>query len=165
MDIINKNIKFIRTHHRLTQAEFAERLQTTRDNISKYEGKSIPKPDFLRLLSEKFEVNIHSLFLTEMTDSNYHLFILSQDTLSGNLDISSDFKDFEKITAKDVRLFDSLIKEKIIMLYKKELNAVDRTRIGEDLLKYEDILIRKLIEFYNKQSQLFKYLSDKGILP
>jgi hypothetical protein len=85
--------------------------------------------------------------------------------VTSSLDFQSNPEDFEKITAKDIRMFDSLIKEKIQHLKEKDLNYNDKKIILEKLEKYESILINKLIEFYDKQSQLFDYLSEKGILP
>ena len=100
-----------------------------------------------------------------MSDTNYEHFLLNQDSMTSSLDFHSEPEDFDKITAKDVRMFDALIKEKIQHLKNKDLNDNDKHVILDRLLKYQSILIQKLIEFYDKQSQLFDYLSEKGILP
>jgi hypothetical protein len=105
------------------------------------------------------------MFFTEMNDGNYHLFQLGQDTLTTDIAAKSDYKDFDRITAKDVKQFESLLQDKVRLLSRNDLNEVDKKIILADLQKYQDILIRKLIEFYDKQSQLFDYLSEKGILP
>jgi transcriptional regulator with XRE-family HTH domain len=165
LDIINENIKYIRLHYKLTQSEFAEKLEVTRDSISKYETKSIPKPEFLRLLSSKFNINLHNLFITRINEKNFELFKLNQENLTTVLDLKSDYKDFDKITAKDIKLFDTQIKEKIRFLKERDLNQNDRSILLDELNKYQEILIRKLVEFYDKQSQLFDYLTERGILP
>lgn len=100
-----------------------------------------------------------------MTKNTYEHFLLNQDSVTGSLNFQSDDKEFDKITAKDIKMFDALIKEKIDHLRDKDLNENDRKIILDKLQKYQSILINKLIEFYDKQSQLFDYLSEKGILP
>lgn len=105
------------------------------------------------------------MFFTEMNDGNYHLFRLGQDTLTTDISTTRDYEDFDRITAKDVKQFESILRDKVKLLSREGLNENDKKTILGDLLKYQDILIRKLIEFYDKQAQLFEYLSEKGILP
>ena len=58
MDTIDKRIKLIRKHNKMTQKEFGEVLRLSQDQISLFErGLRVPKLDTIDLLCIKFGVN------------------------------------------------------------------------------------------------------------
>lgn len=55
---MNERIKKIRTDHKLTQEEFAKKLDVKRNTVATYEmGRSEPSAAVLSLICEKFSVN------------------------------------------------------------------------------------------------------------
>lgn len=55
---MNERIKKIRTDHKLTQEEFANRLGVKRNTVATYEmGRSEPSSAVISLICEKFAVN------------------------------------------------------------------------------------------------------------
>ena len=74
--IIAKNITELRKKHKLTQAEFAEKLNYTDKAISKWErGESVPSIDILKNISDMFGVTVDYLLhdLPEQQKSDYVL--------------------------------------------------------------------------------------------
>lgn len=58
MDSMDKRIKFIRKHNKMTQKEFGEVLRLSQDQISLFErGLRLPKLDTIDLICLKFGVN------------------------------------------------------------------------------------------------------------
>lgn len=58
-NIIAQNITDLRKKEKLTQAEFAERLNYTDKAISKWErGESIPSIDVLKQIADMFNVKV-----------------------------------------------------------------------------------------------------------
>ena len=55
-------LKHLREKHHLTQEQLAERLQVTRQAVSRWEtGETQPNTDTLKLLSQVFDVSINTL--------------------------------------------------------------------------------------------------------
>lgn len=55
-------LKSLREKHHLTQEQLAERIQVTRQAVSRWEtGETQPNTDTLRLLSQEFDVSINTL--------------------------------------------------------------------------------------------------------
>lgn len=58
MDSIDKRIKFIRKHNKMTQKEFGDVLRLSQDQISLFErGLRVPKLDTMDLICIKFGIN------------------------------------------------------------------------------------------------------------
>jgi len=73
---MNKRIKKIRLTLNLCQKDFAQLLETSQSNISKYErGEMKPALDFLINLNEKLNVNLNWVLI-----GKGHIFIQNEET-------------------------------------------------------------------------------------
>jgi len=73
---MNKRIKKIRLTLNLCQKDFAQLLETSQSNISKYErGEMKPTLDFLINLNEKLNVNLNWVLI-----GKGHIFIQNEET-------------------------------------------------------------------------------------
>lgn len=72
MNIINKNIKFLRKQKKMTQQEFADLLGIKRSSLGAYEeGRANPNLEILDSLTQEFNITIDQLLkddLSEMTE-------------------------------------------------------------------------------------------------
>lgn len=60
---LGENLKRIRKEHNLSQEEFAEDLNVSRQAVSKWESNiSYPEMDKILLICEKYNLNIDELF-------------------------------------------------------------------------------------------------------
>lgn len=78
-DNIGKYIKDLRIKNNLTQADFASSLGVTYQAVSKWEnGKNIPDVQILKLISEKYNVDIDEILKGRKSDKkkSYYKFII-----------------------------------------------------------------------------------------
>ena len=87
-NIIAKNITELRKKHKLTQAEFAERLNYTDKAISKWErGESIPSIEILKQISDMFGVTVDYL-LHDLPIDQKSEYILPRENTSNKITIT-----------------------------------------------------------------------------
>jgi len=69
MELINKNIKYLRQHKNMTQQAFADWLGITRSSVGAYEeGRAKPNFKVLQKLSSKFQLSLDRLLQEDLTD-------------------------------------------------------------------------------------------------
>jgi len=68
MDIVNRNLRFLRTKEGLTQREFAERLGLKQATVGAYEeGRATPPLNCLTDVSRTFKVSLDNLINSDLT--------------------------------------------------------------------------------------------------
>lgn len=87
-NIIAKNITELRKDNKLTQAEFAQKLNYTDKAISKWErGESVPSIDILKQIADMFNVTVDYL-LHDAPKKEKNEYILSNDNTSNKITIT-----------------------------------------------------------------------------
>ena len=75
MAAFSENLQFYRKKADMTQEELAERMEVSRQTISKWElGQSLPDLDFIAQLSEIFNVSSDYLIKVEMFEPDEPLY-------------------------------------------------------------------------------------------
>ncbi|MDE7405636.1 MAG: helix-turn-helix domain-containing protein [Clostridiales bacterium] len=66
---ISKNLQFLRKREKITQEDLAEKLNVSRQSVSKWEtGEAYPETDKLLALCDLFDVSLDGLMRTDLTD-------------------------------------------------------------------------------------------------
>jgi transcriptional regulator with XRE-family HTH domain len=95
-DILARNLKYFRTHRRLSQSQLAEKADISVTFLSNIErGKMFPKVETLSRLTESLNVDVHELFKTDLIpeDNKKVMRRLTEDmTKNVNLAMSEVFK-------------------------------------------------------------------------
>lgn len=162
MDLINQNIRALRKLENIkSQSEFGDMIGVPAHNINKYENNVIPKPEVLRTIATKFNVNLHLFITKELTETNYEEFKIEFNTevkLEGLLsEVSTEYQ----IKRSDLDRFTTLFGDKLKRLEEEELNDVDRKKLFGDLRAIFLAFNKKLAEFYIMQDSLAELISDK----
>ena len=163
MDLINKNIRMLRKLENIkSQGEFGKILNVPSHNINKYENGVIPKPDVIRTIANKFNINLHLFLTKELIESNYEDFKIEQDTeikLQGLVnEVASNFE----IKRNDVDRFATFFADKLARLEIGDINDIDRKKIFSDLRSIFVAYNLKLKEFYDMQDRLSIILEGKS---
>ncbi len=86
--IIAHNIITLRKKHKLTQAEFAEKLNYTDKAISKWErGESVPSIEILKQISDMFGVTVDYL-LHDLPENEKSEYVLTDNNTSNKITIT-----------------------------------------------------------------------------
>ncbi len=131
------NLMSIRKELRLSQTEFAQKLDTSQNMISKYEKQQVEIPyKILKNLYLNFKINIHSfidgsgdMFLEDCNGVSIHNGNNSNVAINSNQIIlnKSDFIDGDEVDEL-VQLLKEVPKswiDKILIKLKKSLSAID----------------------------------------
>lgn len=165
MDIINKNIRALRKLESVkSQGEFGEMLGVPSHNINKYENSVIPKPEVLRVIAEKFGINLHLFLTKELSEANYEEFKIEYNTEAKleNL-INQSSAEFE-IKRNDLDRVTTFFGDKLDRLEQGDINEIDRRKLFSDLRAIFLSVNKKLREFYHMQDNLAQILG-KGNTP
>ncbi len=155
MDIINQNIRALRKFENIkSQSEFGKILGVPSHNINKYENNVIPKPEVLRVIAEKFNINLHLFLTKELTEENYEEFKIEHNT-EAKLEslINQSSAEFE-IKRGDLDRVTTFFSDKLDRLESGEVNEVDRRKLFGDLRSIFLAFNGKLKEFYKMQDHL-----------
>ena len=110
---IAENIKMLRKQHNLSQEQLAEKLNVSRQSVSKWEsGLAYPEMDKVLQICKMFNVNIDDLFNQDIKEVN-------KDKQGKNL-INKYIDDFLNYVSKTIDMFSSFnFKQKIKCLFEQ----------------------------------------------
>lgn len=165
MDLINQNIRSLRKLKNIkSQSEFGELIGVPAHNINKYEHNVIPKPDVLRNIADKFNIDLHLFLTKELTESNFEEFQIEFNTEVKLESLLNEVSAEYQIKRGDLDRFTTLFGDKLKRLEEGQLNEVDRKKLFADLRAIFLAFNVKLKEFYIMQDNLAEIIGDKSIL-
>lgn len=146
-----ERIRTIRETQKLTQAEFAEKLNTTRDRIANYElGRVKPDISFLDYICKVFDVNFEWL-----RTGKGEMFTVSSDFSLDELIKKHNLSDIKVDIIKAFIELDNDICEALITHFKKIFNTYDTVK-KDDAEFADEISIDKEVESYRKELEAEK---------
>ncbi len=164
MDLINKNIKTLRRLENIkSQSEFGNQIGVPGHNVNKYENNVIPKPDVLRNIADRFQLNLHLFLTREITESNYEEFKIEHNTEAKLEDLISQSSSSYEITRADIDRIATFFADKLGKIEEDQLNPNDRQRIINDLKAIFHAYNQKLKDFYEMQDHLAQVLGDRKL--
>ena len=164
MDLINRNIRSLRKLENIkSQSDFASMIGVPSHNINKYENAVIPKPEVLRTIAEKFNINLHLFITKELTEENFEQFKIEHNTEAKLEDLASHSSGMEiEIKRGDLDRVATFFGDKLERLEGDELNEVDRKKLFGDLRAIFLSFNKKLKEFYVMQDNLAELISGSS---
>ena len=168
---ISENVKFLRTSDGLSQIDFANKFDVSRDNIASYERGTKPKLEFLTKLVNYFHISIEDLLNSDIeklrlkiapnsagkiapnskntTVQSDQINNSSIEEPEGSYDLfPMDCKNCQKLE-NDIFVLRDLLKSRDITIVRKDdkIEALNR-QIGR--LEGENDRLNEKLKFYNK---------------
>ena len=161
MDLINLNIRTLRKLENIkSQSEFGKLIGVPSHNINKYENGVIPKPEVLRTIAERFNINLHLFVTKEMDEKNFEQFKIEYNTEAKLEDLASQSSNEIEIKRGDLDRVATFFGDKLQRLEGDELNEIDRAKLFGDLRSIFLAYNKKLQEFYIMQDHLANIISS-----
>lgn len=161
MDLINKNIRALRKLKSIkSQSEFGKIIGVPAHNINKYEHNVIPKPDVLRSIADKFEIDLHLFITKELVESNFEEFQIESNTEVKLENLLNEGVTEYQLKKGDLDRFTTFFADKLERLESDGLNEIDRKKLFGDLRAIFLAFNKKLAEFYTMQDHLAEIIGD-----
>ena len=144
MGIFQHNFKYLRKHiFNESLQDFAKRLGQPHGKLIPYEYDGNPKMDFLVLLAEKCEINLHVFLTVELNKENEKSVLLSTNYIKQSSD--AEYK-------KLMETLNELVNEPDIETREKLADSIQQV-IKRRQAAYEE-LKRRFMEFGKKMSDI-----------
>jgi transcriptional regulator with XRE-family HTH domain len=139
VNILSKNIKFLRKSKKLSQEELALKLGIKRSNIAAYETKNVePRLRIILEIAKLFDIDIQTFIQTELNnDLEYNSFSnqpASPNILKQELNIQQN-TEINSFVAKSIKIRKVLEGFKAFYSFKK--NGISNSSPGKEKLVYD----------------------------